>query len=72
MTAAVPACAGKTWLFFSRALEEITEARALCAPCPHRDPCLAQALATPSAYGDGCGVWAGTTPEERRAMRRAR
>jgi len=42
-------------------------ARAVCAGCPVREPCLAEAVADPSIRG----VWAGTTFEERVALRKA-
>ncbi len=41
-------------------------ARAVCAGCPARASCLGHALTA----GEDHGVWGGTTPEERRAMRR--
>ena len=48
----------------------IREARAMCARCPEKDPCLAYALSFPatSLYG----IWAGTDMEERRQMRAER
>lgn len=45
--------------------EQITEARAVCAECPVRLLCLENALANP----DLDGIWAGTTPMERRRIR---
>lgn len=45
---------------------EVAEAKAVCAVCPVRDECLAEALVTPVE-----GVWGGTTEQERRALRRA-
>lgn len=41
-------------------------AKAVCARCPVRAPCLAYALATGQQYG----VWGGATEGERRAMAR--
>lgn len=38
---------------------------ACCRRCPAAAPCLAYALAADHRYG----IWGGTTPEERRAMR---
>ncbi len=40
-------------------------ARAVCARCPTRQPCLAYALSENMP-----GIWAGTTPRQRAAMRR--
>lgn len=65
-----PPCTGKTVLFFSTSIEAVGEARAICAGCHMTVACLETALSFPPAYG--FGVWAGTTPAERRAMRRAR
>lgn len=45
-------------------------ARAVCASCPVRADCLAVALATPQ--NDDFGIWGGTGPLERRALRHAR
>jgi WhiB family transcriptional regulator, redox-sensing transcriptional regulator len=47
------------------ALSQIHEAQAICARCPVAADCLDWALRT----GQGHGVWGGTTPEERRALR---
>ena len=41
-------------------------ARALCAGCPVRQECLETALADSELLG----LWAGTTPDQRKAMRR--
>lgn len=41
-------------------------AKRVCRRCPVVDPCLQFALRT----GQNYGVWGGTTPEERRALRR--
>lgn len=41
-------------------------ARRICAGCPVRVECLAEALADPTTVG----VWGGTNEMERRAMRR--
>ena len=43
----------------------IQAARAICATCPVAGPCLQWAL-----DHDEAGVWAGTTEEQRRQMRR--
>ena len=42
------------------------EAKAVCAQCPVRQPCLEFALET----GQNSGIWGGTTEDERRTMRR--
>jgi WhiB family redox-sensing transcriptional regulator len=41
------------------------EARKVCALCPVQDECLRFALTA-----DVEGIWAGTTPSQRRALRR--
>ena len=53
-------------LFFPNAAEDPAPALAICGTCPVQAPCLAASL--DAAEGDG--VWGGTTPGERRAMRR--
>lgn len=40
----------------------------MCMGCPVRAQCLAEALGHEER--SDCGVWAGTTPEERRKIRR--
>ena len=62
-----------TELFFpigrgSRAMTETQQAKAICARCPVRQPCLAYALATGQAYG----IWGGYDEEERRVLHRQR
>jgi len=47
------------------ALEQITQAKAVCARCEVRAECLSYALGT----GPESGVWGGTTAEERAALR---
>lgn len=47
------------------ALGQIHEAQAICARCPVAADCLNWAL----RIGQDYGVWGGTTPEERRALR---
>lgn len=44
-----------------------TEARAVCAGCPVKDPCLDYALW--HCDPQPTGIWAGTTERERRWMR---
>ncbi|MEU8122477.1 WhiB family transcriptional regulator [Spirillospora sp. NPDC049024] len=60
-------------LFFPVAEEnvyatQIAAIRRLCAACPARSRCLEWALTT----GEPHGIWAGTTPAERRRLRAAR
>lgn len=47
------------------ALDQVTEAKKVCAGCPVVADCLAWALRA----GEPVGVWGGTTPEERRYLR---
>ena len=49
------------------ALEQVAEAKAVCARCPVTQPCLEYAL-TIGAWG----IWAGTTETEREADARER
>ena len=44
----------------------IEKAKAICAVCPVTDDCLQYALETNQRNG----IWAGTTEEERRSLRR--
>jgi WhiB family redox-sensing transcriptional regulator len=44
----------------------IEVARQVCAGCPVRDACLADAMAAPF---EPAGIWAGLTEQERRALR---
>jgi WhiB family transcriptional regulator, redox-sensing transcriptional regulator len=60
-----------TELFFpvsrsGRGAAEARQAKAICARCPVRLPCLTYALATHQAYG----IWGGYDDEERRAQHR--
>ena len=48
------------------AVEQIEAAKAVCATCPAREPCLEFALIT----NQDSGVWGGTSEEERRKLRR--
>jgi WhiB family redox-sensing transcriptional regulator len=45
--------------------DQIEEAKTLCASCPVRDLCLSWA----APITDLDGIWAGTTPPERRRIR---
>jgi WhiB family transcriptional regulator, redox-sensing transcriptional regulator len=60
-----------TELFFpvsrsGRGAAEARQAKAICARCPVRQPCLSYALATRQAYG----IWGGYDDEERRVLHR--
>jgi WhiB family transcriptional regulator, redox-sensing transcriptional regulator len=46
------------------ALQQMEQAKAVCARCPVRRECLQYALATLQVHG----VWGGTNEEERRAV----
>ena len=67
------ACKGATHLMFPKEHKDITyliQARAICAGCPVKDPCLNYALTFPA--GDMHGVWAGLTPRQLAAEQRRR
>jgi WhiB family transcriptional regulator, redox-sensing transcriptional regulator len=53
---------------FGKALEQVVEAKAICARCPVRRQCLTFALRTRQADG----IWGGMTEEERAFIRRPR
>ena len=63
-----------TELFFpageldDQAVEQAEEAKAVCANCPVRIPCLEFAIATNQPYG----IWGGANTSERRSIRRRR
>jgi WhiB family transcriptional regulator, redox-sensing transcriptional regulator len=57
-----------TAVFFPSRDADYGAARAVCACCPVTDDCLNYALAHP----DLLGMWGGTTPRERRRLRRLR
>jgi WhiB family redox-sensing transcriptional regulator len=48
------------------AVAQIRQAKAVCAGCPVREPCLAYALST----GQDFGIWGGYDETERRRLRR--
>lgn len=50
-----------------RKLADEARAKEVCAGCPVVPECLAHAMAVREPYG----IWGGTTPDERAAMRRA-
>ncbi len=49
------------------AARQIAAAKAICARCPVAEQCLDWALLA----GESAGIWGGTTPDERRLLRRA-
>lgn len=55
-------------VFYPPTDEEADAAKAVCAECPVREPCLEFALSTREAEG----VWGGTTARERRRILRQR
>ena len=64
---AAAACRGTDPSSFVTARGQSVEpAKALCAACAVREPCLAYAVADSELVG----IWAGTTGSERRLMRR--
>jgi WhiB family redox-sensing transcriptional regulator len=63
------ACRGTdTEIFFPANADEEAEALSICATCPVRAQCLDYAVRNRETYG----IWGGTTPEQRRRMRRER
>jgi WhiB family transcriptional regulator, redox-sensing transcriptional regulator len=54
--------------FFVKRGQDVRPARAICARCPVRVQCLEYAL----TIHDLEGIWAGTSPMERRRLRRQR
>jgi WhiB family redox-sensing transcriptional regulator len=63
------ACRGtETEIFFPATPDEEAEALSICATCPVRAQCLDYAVRNRETYG----IWGGTTPEQRRRMRRER
>jgi WhiB family redox-sensing transcriptional regulator len=55
-----------TEIFFPASANEEVDALAICATCPVRAQCLDYAIRNRENHG----IWGGTTPEERRRMRR--
>ena len=47
---------------------QVTAAKAVCARCPVTERCRDWAVQT----GESHGIWGGTTPDERRRLRRRR
>jgi WhiB family redox-sensing transcriptional regulator len=50
------------------AIDQVDEAKRVCARCPVQEPCLEFALAS----NQDAGVWGGLTEDERRTLKRAR
>jgi len=60
------ACTGSNPdLWFPGRNDDNAYARSICRACPVRQECLNHALTEPETIG----IWGGTTPRERRAMR---
>jgi len=55
-------------IFYPPTDDEADAAKAVCAECPVREPCLEFALSTREAEG----IWGGTTARERRRVLRQR
>lgn len=55
-------------VFYPPTDDEADAAKAVCAECPVREPCLEFALSTREAEG----IWGGTTARERRRILRQR
>jgi WhiB family redox-sensing transcriptional regulator len=55
-------------IFYPPSDEEAEEAKAVCAECPVRQPCLEHAL----SHRERDGVWGGLTERERRRIIRQR
>ena len=63
------ACRGtETEIFYPVTSDEEAEALSICATCPVRAQCLDYAIRNRETYG----IWGGTTPEQRRRIRRER
>jgi WhiB family redox-sensing transcriptional regulator len=50
------------------AVDQVDEAKRVCARCPVREDCLEYALAS----NQDAGIWGGLTEDERRTLKRAR
>ena len=63
------ACRGTdTEIFYPVTPDEEAEALSICATCPVRAQCLDYAIRNRETYG----IWGGTTPDQRRRIRRER
>lgn len=62
---------GDTELFYPEKGGSTKDAKAMCAQCPVRDACLRTALTEYTTATDH-GIWGGTTPGQRRTLRRQR
>ena len=67
------ACKGQDRLFFidPGQSQRAAKAKAICATCKHQQACLAYAL-TFKQEDDDYGIWGGTSPAERKQIRRQR
>ncbi|SFK91978.1 WhiB family transcriptional regulator, redox-sensing transcriptional regulator [Streptosporangium canum] len=54
---------------YTGAARQIEVAKGVCGRCPIASACLRYALDNPERASDG--IWGGTTPRERRALRSA-
>lgn len=62
------ACRGVNWMTFFPLRGEPTEpAKAICAGCPVREPCLEWAIPN-----EKVGIWGGSSERTRRSLRRLR
>lgn len=55
-------------LFHPEPGQTSTTAKRVCMACPARQQCLEHAV----THGENVGVWGGMTPNQRKAIRRAR
>jgi WhiB family redox-sensing transcriptional regulator len=55
-------------IFYPASDDDAGPAKAICATCPVREPCLEYAL----AHRERDGIWGGATEKERRRMLRQR
>src|SRR5688572_3882173 len=58
------ACRGQLAAFYLERGDDPTTAKATCANCPVSDPCREASI------GEKHGIWAGTSPMQRRVARR--
>jgi WhiB family redox-sensing transcriptional regulator len=68
-----PACADRPEIFFPDGYDnlvklQIREANDICSQCPLKTECFDYAIEAREEYG----IWAGTTPDERREILRAK
>ncbi|MGH9069381.1 MAG: WhiB family transcriptional regulator [Acidimicrobiales bacterium] len=64
------ACAGlRPGLFHAQTGRQAQAAKACCATCPVKEPCLLTALVAEEDAGYRFGIWGATTPGERAVIR---